>query len=106
MAERIWLRLRRRVRPAMLAVRTVLVQANRGLWVRWLFRRIVGLGWHPRLRIDQGTSFRSVGQRRWYGLREMVRDVNQRWCGRGTAFVSPARRLDCTLGDLPSESLG
>lgn len=30
-------------------------------------------------------------------MRELVRAVAQCWCGRGTAFVSAERRLDCTL---------
>jgi hypothetical protein len=30
-------------------------------------------------------------------LRELVRDVNQCWCSRGTAFVSAECRLDCPL---------
>lgn len=95
--RREWLRLLRQIRPAILPAWTVIVLADRGLWARWLFRRIVRLGWHPLLRINQGAKFRPAGQPRWYGLRELVRDVNQRWCGRGTAFVSPERRLDCTL---------
>lgn len=95
--RREWLRLLRCVRPAIPPDWTVLVLADRGLWARWLFRRIVRLGWHPLLRINQGAKFRPAGQTRWYWLRELVGDVNQRWCGRGTAFVSPERRVDCTL---------
>ena len=38
-----------------------------------------------------------LGQTRWFWLRELVREVSQCWRGRGTAFVSPACRLDCTL---------
>jgi len=30
------------------------VLADRGLYARWLFRRIVRLGWHPFLRIKTG----------------------------------------------------
>jgi hypothetical protein len=95
--RREWLRLLRWVRPAIPADWTVLVLADRGLWARWLFRRIVKLGWHPLLRINQGAKFRPTGQARWYWLRELVHDVGQSWRGRGTAFVSPERRLDCTL---------
>jgi hypothetical protein len=95
--RRVWLRMLRQVRPAIPADWTVLVLADRGLWARWLFRRIVRLGWHPLLRLNQGAKFRPAGQPRWYWLRELVGDVNQRWCGRGTAFVSPERRVDCTL---------
>src|SRR6267143_641753 len=95
--RREWLRLLRGVRPAIPPDWTVLVLADRGLWARWLFGRIVRLGWHPLLRINNGAKFRPAGQTQWYGLRALVRDVNQCWCGRGTAFVSPARRVDCTL---------
>jgi hypothetical protein len=34
------------------------VLADRGLWARWLFGRIVRLGWHPLLRINNGAKFR------------------------------------------------
>ena len=95
--RRHWLRLLRRLRPAIPADWTVLVLTDRGLWARWLFWRIVRLGWHPLLRINQGAKFRPAGQARWYWLRELVGAVNQRWCGRGTAFVAPERRVECTL---------
>jgi hypothetical protein len=95
--RRDWLHLLRRLRPAIPADWTVLVLTDRGLWARWLFRRIVRLGWHPLLRINQGAKFRPAGQARWYWLRELVGAVNQRWCGRGTAFVAPERRVECTL---------
>jgi hypothetical protein len=92
--RRAWRRMRR---PAMPAAWTVLVLADRGLWARWLFRRIVRLGWPPLLRINQGTKFRPAGQARWYWLRALVGSVGQSWRGRGTAFVSSERRLACTL---------
>jgi hypothetical protein len=95
--RRAWVRLRRWVRPAIPADWTVLVLADRGLWARWLFRRMVKLGWHPLLRINQGAKCRPTGQARWYGLRALVHDVGQGWRGRGTAFVSPERRLDGPL---------
>lgn len=95
--RREWLRLLRRVRPAIPPDWTVLVLADRGLWARWLFGRIVRLGWHPLLRINHGAKFRPVGQARWYWLHEVAGAVGQSWRGRGTAFVSPARRVDCTL---------
>jgi hypothetical protein len=76
---------------------TVLVLADRGLYARWLFRRIVRLGWHPMLRINQGCKFRPAGEAQFVWLRELVGEVGGRWRGRGTAFVSPDCRLDCTL---------
>ena len=95
--RREWLRLLRQVRPALPPDWTVLVLADRGLWARWLFRRIVRLGWHPLLRINQGAKFRPARQTQWYWLRELVCTVGQVWRGRGTAFVSAERQLDCTL---------
>jgi hypothetical protein len=95
--RRAWLRLLRRVRPAIPPHGTVRVLADRGWWARWLFRRIVRLGWHPLLRINQSAKFRPAGQPRWNWLRAVMREVGQSWRGRGTAFVSAERRLDCTL---------
>src|SRR5215210_4858362 len=40
-----WLRLLRRLRPAVPDSYCVLVLADRGLYARWLFRRLVRLGW-------------------------------------------------------------
>jgi hypothetical protein len=95
--RREWLRMLRLLRPALPASWTVLVLADRGLYARWLFRRIVRLGWHPFLRIKQGSSFRPAGRAQFVRLRCLVGQVGQRWRGRGTAFATPASRLDCTL---------
>jgi hypothetical protein len=95
--RREWLRLLRLLRPAIPKDWTVLVLTDRGLYARWLFRRIVRLGWHPFLRINQGAKFRPAGQARWYWLRELVGQVEQRWRGCGTAFRSRDCHLECTL---------
>ena len=92
-----WLRLLRSLRPAIPPEWTVLVLADRGLYARWLFRRIVRLGWHPFLRINQGAKFQPAGQVRWYWLSELVGTVDARWQGQGTAFKSAESRLPCTL---------
>jgi hypothetical protein len=60
-------------------------------------RRIVRLGWHPFVRINQGCTFRPQGQAQFVWLRDRVGQVGQRWRGRGTAFASPNCHLDCTL---------
>jgi len=59
--RREWLRLLRRLRPAIPRSWTVIVLADRGLYAPWLFRRIVRVGWHPFLRINTGGSFRPSG---------------------------------------------
>ena len=95
--RREWLRMLRQLRPAIPPDWTVIVLADRGLYARWLFRRIVRLGWHPFLRINTGAKFRPAGKARWYWLKELVGTVGERWQGRGTAFASPECHLDCTL---------
>ncbi len=95
--RREWLRMLRLLRPAIPAEWTVLVLADRGLYARWLFRRIVRLGWQPFLRINQGCKFRPAGQAKFYWLRELCGQVGQRWRGHGTAFSTRECQLECTL---------
>ncbi|MEM8534094.1 MAG: hypothetical protein AAGF95_24825 [Chloroflexota bacterium] len=45
--------------------------ADRGLYARWLCRRIVRLGWHPLLRITTGAPFRPDGHAGWVWLRDV-----------------------------------
>jgi hypothetical protein len=92
-----WLRMLRQLRPALPRAWTILVLADRGLYAGWLFRRIVRLGWHPFLRINQGCKFRPTGRAQFVWLRELVGEVGMRWRGGGTAFASADCRLDCTL---------
>jgi len=92
-----WLRMLRQVRPAVPPTMTVIVLADRGLYARWLYRRIVRLGWHPFLRINAGGTFRPQAHNRFQSLRTLAPQPGTRWQGRGTAFVSRPCRLDCTL---------
>ncbi len=96
-----WLRMLRILRPAIPPDWTVLVLADRGFTrrvpARWLFRRMVRLGWHPFLRINQGAKFRPAGSARWYWLSELVGPMGGRWQGHGTAFKSKDSHLPCTL---------
>jgi len=92
-----WLRMVRQLRPAIPRTWQVLVLADRGLYASWLFRRLVRLGWHPFLRINQGAKFRPAGQAQWYKLRELVKEEGAHWRGAGTAFASPQCGLVCTL---------
>lgn len=92
-----WLRLLRVLRPAIPRAMFVIVLTDRGLYARWLFRRIRRLGWHPCLRINKGGTFRPTGQYRFRPLTEFVPQVGSRWQGTGTAFSSPQARLNCTL---------
>lgn len=93
-----WLRLLRQLRPAIPADYMVLVLTDRGLYARWLFRRIVRLGWHPCMRINRGAKFQPAGQSQWVWLSEVAKQVGDRWCGRGVAFKDVSKgQLACTL---------
>jgi hypothetical protein len=92
-----WLRMLRQVRAAVPRRFFVIVLADRGLYARWLFQRIVRLGWHPLLRINTGGTFRPAASAHYQPLRELVPQPGTQWVGRGTAFQGPRRRLTCTL---------
>jgi hypothetical protein len=94
--RREWLRMLRQVRAAVPRRFFVLVLADRGLYARWLFQRIVRLGWHPLLRINTGGTFRPAASARYRSLRELAPQPGTQWVGRGTAFQGPRRRLNCS----------
>lgn len=74
---------------------TVLVLADRGLYAPWLFRHLVGLGWHPFLRINLGGKVRPVGCEHFDWLRMLVPSTGTAWCGQVDCFVEKTVR--CTL---------
>jgi hypothetical protein len=92
-----WLRMLRQVRTVVPRRFLVIVLADRGLYARWLFQRIVRLGWHPGLRINTGGTFRPAKSAHYRPLREFVPQPGTQWVGTGTAFQGPRRRLNCTL---------
>ena len=93
----VWLRLLRRLQPALPRAKLVIVLADRGLYARWLFRRIVRLGWHPFLRVNSGGTFRPTGSFISRPLRSFVPQLGTAWQGTGTAFKGSQRCLTCTL---------
>jgi hypothetical protein len=95
--RREWLRMLRLLQPAIPPGWTVIVLADRGLYARWLFRRIVRLGWHPFVRINTGGTFRPDPQATYRPLASFVPHPGTCWQGTGTAFKSPQRQLRCTL---------
>jgi hypothetical protein len=70
--RREWLRMLRLLQPAMPQGWTVIVLADRGLYARWRFRRIVRLGWHPLLRLNTGGTFRPDPQAAYRPLASFV----------------------------------
>jgi DDE family transposase len=95
--RREWLVRLRLLGPAVPAHWPVIVLADRGLYARWLYRRIVRLGWHPFLRINQQGTFHPTGQDRRERLTALVPRVGTAWTGTGVAFQGLDRRLACTL---------
>ncbi len=95
--RREWLRMLRQVRRAIPRAWTVIVLADRGLYARWLFRRITRLGWHPFLRINTGGTFRPTGQVRSVPLKTLVPEPGTTWQGTGIAFKGRNRQRHCTL---------
>jgi hypothetical protein len=93
--RREWLRLLRRLRPALPPGWTVIVLADRGLYAPWLFRRITRLGWHPFLRINMGGSFRPTGVPCWRPLASLAPQPGTSWRGTGLAFTR--NQVPCTL---------
>lgn len=95
--RREWLRMLRLLSPAVPPGWTVLVLADRGLYARWLFRRIVRLGWHPFLRINNRGHFRPQDTAHFFALLSFVPRTGTSWCGEGTAFKTVECQLPCTL---------
>lgn len=95
--RREWLVLLRLLGPAVPAGWAVIVLADRGLYARWLFRRIVRLGWHPFLRINRRGTFHPAGQDRRCRLTDLVPRMGTAWVGTGVAFQGADCRLACTL---------
>ena len=76
---------------------TVIVLADRGLYARWLFTTIQGLGWHPFLRINRQGHYRVPTATTSRPLTQVVSRIGQRWAGQVICFTTPARQLQCTL---------
>jgi hypothetical protein len=95
--RREWLRMLRQVRRAVPRSWTVIVLADRGLYARWLLRRITRLGWHPFLRINTGGTLRPQGHVRAVPLKTLVPEPGTTWQGTGIAFKGRHRQLHCTL---------
>ena len=76
---------------------TVLVLADRALYARWLYRRIVANGWHPFLRIQRQGFFRRAGQAHWHDLATLLPQAGTTWSGAVTCFKNAEGQLAATL---------
>ena len=91
-----WLRMLQPVHPAVPRRFFVRVLADRGLYARWLFQRLVRFGWPSLLRINTGGTFRPAQSARSQPLRTLAPAPGTPWGGTGTAFQGPRRRRNCT----------
>jgi hypothetical protein len=92
-----WLRLLRLLGGAIPATKEVIVLADRGLYARWLFHRIVRLGWHPLLRVNSNCTFSPASGGGYRPMGSFVGSPGMSWSGRGIAFRERPQRLECTL---------
>jgi hypothetical protein len=90
-----WCDLLRRLRAAVGADWQVLVLSDRGLESARLFAAIVGLGWHPLMRVKGAATFRPAGWVRWYRLAQFTPHVGTRFGAVGQAYKTAPLR--CTL---------
>ena len=76
-----WVRMLRQWRPAVPPTLPGIVLADRGVYARWVYRRLVRLGWHPFLRIKAGGTFRPQARNRFQPLRSFTPQPGTRWQG-------------------------
>src|SRR5215210_4247641 len=76
---------------------TVVVLSDRGLESKTLFETIVGLGWHPLMRVKAVGHFRPAGWVHFYPMTRFAAAAGRRWRGCGEAYKRTAARLHCTL---------
>lgn len=75
----------------------VIAMADRGLYAKWLYEAVVGLGWRPLFRINQNDNvFRPEGGA-YQPLSQLLPAPGQDFAARGTMFRSPSTQLRCTL---------
>lgn len=92
----IWKDLLGRLKAALGDGWAVLVLTDRGLESAELFRAIVGLGWHPLLRVKAAGTFRPAGWQKGYPMTRFAGAPGRRWAGEGVAYPN-GERLACTL---------
>jgi hypothetical protein len=74
---------------------TVLVLSDRGLESPDLFRFVVGLDWHPLMRVKKGGKFRPQGWGHFYYFHQLLNRVGASLYVEGVAYTG--QELPCTL---------
>jgi hypothetical protein len=92
-----WLQLLQCLEESIPADWLVIVMADRGLYARWLYQRIVQAGWHPFLRVNAQSKCRLPSERQFRWLSTLLPHSGSRWCGQVVCFSKEEHRLQCTL---------
>jgi len=101
-----WCALLRCLQPAVGPDWTVVVLSDRGLESPRLFRAVVGVGWHPLMRVKAGGKFRPAGWARWYPFGGLAPRVGARFAAAGVAYKTAEEPLACTVLACWSEGHG
>jgi hypothetical protein len=75
----------------------VLVLTDRGMYSPRLFHCLVGLAWHPFLRIRAQGFWRPIGTKKWLDLSQLPLPNNQTRAWAAEVFKNDEGRLQCTL---------
>ena len=93
-----WLRLLRNFSKTLPPDMKVIVLADRGLYASWLFQGIVGLGWHPYLRINATAGeFKAADEGEYRSLKTLLGKPGEQYTCTGTLFRGRTTQLACTL---------
>ena len=90
-----WEKLLKTLKNAVPADWTVLVLSDRGLESSALFRVIVGLDWHPLMRVKKAGRFRPKGWSNFYHFHQLVHQIGASFYSEGVAYTG--EQLRCTL---------
>jgi hypothetical protein len=75
----------------------VVVLSDRGLGSPRLFQAVVGVGWHPLMRVKAAGKFRPLGWKGWYRFASFAPRVGMRFAAVGVAYKTAEEPLCCTL---------
>jgi hypothetical protein len=75
----------------------ILALTDRGLYSPRLYRALVGVGWHPLMRIKAQGYYRPRGRTDWVPLAQLQPPMDQELAWTGEAFKDRAGRIEGTL---------
>ena len=75
----------------------ILVLTDRGMYSPRLFNCLLGLHWHPFLRIRAQGFYRPKGSQKWLDLKDLCPPMGETVAFEAEVFKNEEGRLDCTL---------